>query len=86
MQQQSFLIKNQTGLHARPATMFVKKASGFGSKIRVVKGNQDIDAKSIISLLSMGAGKGDLITLITEGPDEKEAMTELLSLLESFND
>lgn len=86
MQEKEFIIKNQTGLHARPASVFVKKASGYQSKITLKKGNQTVNAKSIISLLSLGAGKGEPITIITEGVDEELAMKELLELLEQFDD
>lgn len=86
MKEKAFVITNKTGLHARPASIFVKKASSFKSKVNLIKGNQTIDAKSIISLLSLGAGKGDQITIVTEGEDEEIAMQELINILESFDD
>lgn len=86
MLEQTFVIKNKTGLHARPASLFVRKAGSFKSKINLKKGNRVIDAKSIISLLSLGVGQGDEVTLITEGEDEYTAMQELLKLLEGLDD
>lgn len=86
LQEREYVIKNKTGLHARPASVFVKKASGYKSKITLKKNNQTVDAKSIISLLSLGVGKGETITIITEGEDEETAMTELLELLDQFDD
>ncbi|MFY9174884.1 MAG: HPr family phosphocarrier protein [Peptococcia bacterium] len=86
LQEREFVIKNKTGLHARPASVFVKKASSYKSQITLKKGNQTVNAKSIISLLSLGAGKGDKITIITEGEDEEIAMTGLLELLDQFDD
>lgn len=86
LQEREFVIKNKTGLHARPASVFVKKASSYKSQITLKKGNQTVNAKSIISLLSLGAGKGDKITIITEGEDEEIAMTGLLELFNQFDD
>jgi len=86
MHVQNYVIKNKTGLHARPASLFVKKASQFKCDIRVRKDDCEVDAKSMISVLTLGASKGSMITLISDGEDENEAMTELVSLLDSFED
>ncbi|MDD2211925.1 MAG: HPr family phosphocarrier protein [Clostridia bacterium] len=75
-------VTNETGLHARPASMFVQKASKFKSSIVIEKGDKTINAKSIISVLSGGIGKGTQITLVIEGEDEQEAEKALVALIE----
>lgn len=86
MLERTFIIKNKSGLHARPASLIVKKAGSFKCSIKLKRDSQVIDAKSIISLLSLGAGKGSTVTIITDGEDEKMAIDELLNLLEELND
>ncbi len=86
MIEKSFVIKNETGLHARPASQFVQKAISFKSAVKVKKDNKEANAKSIISVLSLGAGKGSEIKLIIDGVDEQEAATGLLELLDSFTE
>jgi len=76
-------ILNKQGLHARPASVFVKTASKFKSTVSVVHGNGVVNAKSIINIMSLGLKKGEEIKIITEGIDEIEAMKVLVSLVES---
>ncbi len=76
-------IVNKLGLHARPAALFVQRANKFASDITVEKGAKRINAKSIMGIMSLGAGKGDVITLMVEGPDEEEAILELVDLIEN---
>ncbi|MFT5875457.1 MAG: phosphocarrier protein HPr, partial [Clostridium sp.] len=76
-------ILNEQGLHARPASTFVKTASKFKSNITIVHGNEIANAKSIINIMSLGLTKGEEIKIITEGIDEKEAMAALVSAVES---
>lgn len=83
MIEKSILILSKTGLHARPATQFVQAASRFKSKIKVSKDGREVDAKSIISVLSLGAGKGTEITCKAEGEDEQAAIDALVALIQS---
>jgi len=76
-------ILNEQGLHARPASIFVKTASKFKSTVSIVHGTGVANAKSIINIMSLGLKKNEEIKIITEGTDEKEAMAALLSLVES---
>jgi len=76
-------VTNKTGLHARPASMFVQKASKFKSSIMIEKENKTINAKSIISVLSGGIAQGTKITLVIDGEDEQEAEKALVELIES---
>lgn len=76
-------IINETGLHARPASMFVKKAAEFKSNVEVLVGDKKVNAKSIMGIMSLGLGKGSEITISTSGQDEKEALDAMVQLVES---
>ncbi|HEY3316705.1 MAG TPA: HPr family phosphocarrier protein [Bacillota bacterium] len=76
-------ITNSVGLHARPAAQFVQAANKFKSRINVAKDDLKVNAKSIIGVLSLGAGKGAKIVLEASGEDEAEAVAALKSLIES---
>jgi len=83
MKKLSVILANESGLHARPASMFVKEASKYKSMIRIEKDGQAYNGKSIMGILSMGTSKGDSLTITTEGADEKEALEALKKLFES---
>ena len=74
MQSIKVKISNSTGLHARPATLLVKKASSFKSDISIESNGKKVNAKSLIGILSLGATKDTEITVITSGEDEVEAV------------
>ncbi|KUO68572.1 MAG: phosphocarrier protein HPr [Clostridia bacterium BRH_c25] len=77
------VLKNETGLHARPAHIFVTEASKFKSEIILKRDQDEYDAKSIISVLCMGAFKGDTFTIIAEGEDEMPAVEALKVLIDN---
>jgi phosphocarrier protein HPr len=79
---EEFVIQNKTGLHARPASLFVKKASSFKCDVKIKKDDTEVNAKSMLSVLTLGAGQGATVTITTDGEDEKEAMEELIKLLQ----
>lgn len=83
MVQVSYTIKNEEGLHARPASDFCKTASGFKSKITVLKDGSEYEAKSILMVLCIGAVKGDTIEIRAEGDDEQAAIDALIETLDS---
>ena len=74
-------IKNNVGLHARPATFFIQKANSYASSIWIQKDDRRISAKSLLGVLSMGITGGMTITLIADGPDETEALNGLEKLV-----
>lgn len=80
-------IKNPTGLHLRPAGLFCKTAMRYDSKITVRKKTRFEDvtanAKSVLSVLGACIKSGDEIEIICEGDDEKAALDEMISLVES---
>ena len=79
-------ISNNTGLHARPATLLVKKASSFACDVIVESNGKKVNAKSLIGTLSLGATKDTEVTIITSGKDEVEAANELAKLIETLED
>jgi phosphocarrier protein len=84
---ETITITNETGLHARPASVFVSTAVKFKSELMLRKGDKQVNAKSIMGVLSMGITKGTEITISAEGPDEEEATGALLELVRSnFNE
>ena len=80
MYKQDIVIQNETGLHARPASLFVKEAAKYSSEIKVIKENQAYNAKSIMGLLSIGVAKGDILTIQAEGEDAEKAVKNLVDL------
>ena len=76
-------VKNEVGLHARPATYFIQKANEFKSGIWVEKEERRVNAKSLLGVLSLGIVQDTAITLIADGIDEKEAVDALVDLIEN---
>jgi phosphocarrier protein HPr len=83
MTSQSVTIMNTSGIHARPASLFIKSATSFKSDITVTKCGKNGNAKSLLSLLALGISKGNEITINAEGEDEKDAVAVLVRLVES---
>ena len=79
-------VKNEVGLHARPATYFIQKANEFKSRIWVEKEERRVNAKSLLGVLSLGIMKGTTVTLIADGSDEKEAVDALAELIENLDE
>jgi len=74
-------IHHKVGLHARPASMFVKTATQFKSDITVTNGDRNANAKSILNVLTLGANQGAQIVIQAEGPDADEALAALEALV-----
>jgi multiphosphoryl transfer protein len=83
MKQIDLVISNPTGLHARPAKTFVILAKQFKSDIRVQHGERVANAKSLISMLTLGAERGAQISIMVEGEDEDVALAELEQAVKS---
>jgi len=75
-------IINKSGIHARPAAMFVKIANRFGCDIFVEKDGEKINGKSIMGLMMLAAGPGSKVTLHVKGADAAAAITELEALVQ----
>lgn len=76
-------VKNQVGLHARPATFFIQKANEYKSSIWVEKEDRRVNAKSLLGILSLGIIGGTTIKIIADGDDEAAAVEGLISLVDS---
>ena len=77
------LVQNQVGPHARPATFFIQKANEYKSSIWVEKEERRVNAKSLLGVLSLGIVGGTSIRIIADGPDEEEAVENLVDLVKS---
>jgi len=80
------IVKNSTGLHARPATELVNTASLFVSNITIKKGDHVGNAQSLLSILSMAIGPGEEIEIHADGSDEKEAVIAIIELMNKWED
>jgi phosphocarrier protein HPr len=78
--EREFTVKNRLGLHARPAALFVQTTSKFKSSIKVRKGEQEVDGKSIMGLMMLAAEEGSKVRVLTDGPDEAEVIKALEAL------
>ncbi|MBE6093311.1 HPr family phosphocarrier protein [Selenomonas ruminantium] len=83
MTQEVVTIENKTGIHARPASIFVQTATKFKSKVQIQAKGKTVDAKSILMIMSMGLVKGTEITIVADGPDEADAVKALKDLVDS---
>ena len=73
-------ILNPSGLHARPAAQIVERAKEFEADIELASGKRTANARSIMSVLALGADTGDLLTITADGPDEDEAIDYVMSI------
>ena len=75
------VVENKTGLHARPAALFVQLANKYESDITIIKDDQEVNGKSIMGILMLAAEKGAKITIVAEGDDAETAVNELSEIL-----
>lgn len=80
---QEVVINNKLGLHARPAGVLAKEASKFKSEIKLSLDDIEVDAKSILDILTLAASKGKVIKLIAKGEDAKQAVESLTKLFQN---
>jgi len=74
-------VKNKQGLHARPAALFVQVANKFDSRITVKRDKEEVNGKSIMGILMLGAEKDSLIIIEAEGEDAQQAIKELEKII-----
>lgn len=77
------VITNSSGLHARPATFFIQKATSYQASIWLEKDERRVNAKSLLGVLSLGVAKDMTVTLIADGQDENAAIAGLVDLIDS---
>lgn len=73
-------VVNKLGLHARASGKLIEVTTRFRSSIQIGKDDKLVDAKNILSLLMLGAGKGTTLRLVIEGSDQDQALTEIQAL------
>jgi phosphocarrier protein HPr len=81
MQQREVEIVNKLGLHARASAKLTQLAAKYQCEVAMARNNRKVNAKSIMGVMMLAAGKGAKVTLETEGPDEAEAMDALVALI-----
>ena len=80
MMQQEVMITNKLGLHARAAAKLVHTANTFTSEVFIGGEHEEVNAKSILGLLTLAASKGTSVTVRADGPDEEDAVRALVEL------
>ena len=75
------IVKNKQGLHARPAAIFVQIANKFDARITVKRNDEEVNGKSIMGILMLGAEQGSSIIIEAEGSDAEDAVAELEKLV-----
>lgn len=83
MEKITVVVTAEAGIHARPASALIKKAGEFTSTIKLEKDGKEADAKRLLAVLSLGAKKGDAITIMAEGEDEVAAANAIKEVIET---
>ena len=83
MTERSIEIKNKLGLHARAAAKLVHVAAKFKADIKIRKGEEEVDGKSILGILLLAAGRGSTILVKADGSDEREALDAIEKLIDA---
>ena len=81
MQQREVEVVNKLGLHARASAKLTQLAAQYQCDVAMIRNGRRVNAKSIMGVMMLAAGKGAKVTLETDGPDEAEAMTALAALI-----
>jgi len=81
MSRRPVIVKLKTGLHARPAALFVQEANKFSSEIFVEKAEKKVNAKSIMGIMSLAISTGTEVYISAEGSDSDQAVDALISLV-----
>lgn len=82
MSERQIEIRNKLGLHARAAAKLVHTAARFKCDIKIRKGEEEVDGKSILGILLLAAGRGSVITVRVNGEDETEALDAIQELID----
>lgn len=87
MAERTATIASSSGLHARPAKLFVQEVQSKGVPVTIaVEGGADLNAGSILSIMGLGAGQGTVVTIKAEGEGAETALDELVTFLETDHD
>jgi len=83
MTEKEITVKNRAGIHARPAALIVQTAGQFESEIILKKDSEEINAKSIMGIITLGAGYNSKLTVAADGSDESDAVEAIAALFEN---
>lgn len=83
MPEQTVTLHNPTGLHARPAKVFAKAASASDAEVTVTKDGREVNAKSVLSVLTLDCHQGDEILIRVEGEGADDTLADLVALVEA---
>ena len=83
MIEKTLIVKNRAGIHARPAALIAQTANKFNCELTLVFGDTEVNAKSIMGVITMAAGYNTSITLKADGSDEREAVQAIEALFDS---
>jgi phosphocarrier protein HPr len=84
MQQREIEIVNKLGLHARASAKLTQLAAKYQCEVSLARNGRKVNAKSIMGVMMLAAGKGSRIVLETDGPDESEAMDAIAVLIGDY--
>lgn len=79
----TYTVKDELGIHARPAGMLVKEVKNFQSKVMLEKEGKTVDASRLMAVMSMGVKQGQTVTITVEGEDEEAAYEAVKAFFES---
>lgn len=85
MAERTLEVKMKTGLQARQAALFVQEANRFTADVFLKRDERQVNAKSIMGVMSLAIARGAEVTLIAEGVDEEQAIEKLSALVENEN-
>jgi phosphocarrier protein HPr len=83
MPSRTVALPNPTGLHARPAKVFAKAAAAAPGTVTISKDGREVNASSVLSVLTLDCHQGDEVTVTVEGEDAESTLDELIALIES---
>ncbi|MDL2310620.1 HPr family phosphocarrier protein [Peptostreptococcaceae bacterium OttesenSCG-928-C18] len=86
MVEKNITVKNETGLHARPAASLVQFVKNFDGTVEIIKEGKTANAKSIFNVMALGISKGTDITLRIDGDNEQENLDKLVEFIENLAD
>lgn len=78
----NYVVKDELGIHARPAGLIVKEAKKYGCSIKMKKGEKEADLSRLMMLMALGVKKGDKVSVSVEGENEQEVAAKLLAFFE----
>ncbi|GAB6099556.1 HPr family phosphocarrier protein [Halanaerocella petrolearia] len=82
MLEQQVTVNNETGIHARPVSMLVKEAEKFDADVKIAKDEQEVNAKSIMGIMSLGVNQSTQVTIKADGADAEDAVAAIVELIE----